>query len=594
MQGTEGANQQAKGHEARPEAEPALRSLEGELLLLITERGPRTPLMVMVSTALLALVVTPYVPAGYPAAWWMLVTAVTLAQAYLLGQLRADARRSDAQKLKRAGAIYWGHGVLLASMFVFFPFVSVTVAALITIHAVAACAVTLSTTVGYRPIFVPYALITLTPIAPMWLMTPSIAASAFERGVFVAMTLAYMMGMIGRSAVAFRTFAESYAIRQWRVELTQQLREALRHAEAANRAKTRFLAAASHDLRQPIHALSLFSGSLQLRALDARTAAIAEQIDRTVQSLASQFDALLDVSRLDAGVIERTLAVVNLAPLFAELAAEFAPQAERKGLRLSVDSAADAAVLTDALLFQRILRNLLSNAIKYTNTGVVSLGAERVGAVVRVSVRDTGPGIPPLERERIFEEFYQLNNPERDRSQGLGLGLAIVRRLTALLELELRLESELGKGSAFMLELPVATWNASAGVGDVAQAIGGVRPIEVLVVDDEEAIRAGMQTALEEMGFRVQLAASTEAALELARRCPPAIVLADFRLRGEDSGLRAIQALRGVWPQLPALLISGDTAPDRLREAHVAGIPLLHKPVSASALRTSIVETMRD
>jgi CheY-like chemotaxis protein/anti-sigma regulatory factor (Ser/Thr protein kinase) len=260
-----------------------------------------------------------------------------------------------------------------------------------------------------------------------------------------------------------------------------------------------------------------------------------------------------------------------------------------KGLELVFRVPAGAVVRTDALLFQRVLRNLLSNAVKYTDQGRIALEAEPAGDAWRVAVRDTGPGIPAAEHERVFEEFYQLQNPERDRTKGLGLGLAIVRRLTRLLEVELTLESSPGRGSCFALTVPAAAPQIQEAPRAVAAPAAGGR-IDVLVVDDEESIRAGMRTLLEGMGFGVRTAASTEEALSCARTARPTIVLADLRLRRDDDGMRAIRELRQLWPGLPALLISGDTAPERLREAHDAGIPLLHKPVQPATLRDSIVK----
>jgi CheY-like chemotaxis protein/two-component sensor histidine kinase len=387
-------------------------------------------------------------------------------------------------------------------------------------------------------------------------------------------------------------FTQSYAIRLQQLELTRRLRLSVDAAEAANRSKTRFLAAASHDLRQPLHALSLFSGSLLLRALDFRSAGIAVQIDKAVQALSSQFDALLDVSKLDAGVVEKRISAVALGELLYELRSELAVQAEAKGLRLELQSPDGITVSTDPLLFGRIVRNLVSNAIKYTETGVVTIAAEARASACRVCVSDTGRGIPEGERERVFEEFYQLGNPERDRAKGLGLGLAIVQRLTRLLEINLELDSTIGEGSRFSLTLPLATEPAQLPQAQVEEQVM-TNGIDVLVIDDEEAIRAGMKTVLEELGFGVSLAASTEEALVSATSRKPSIVLADFRLRGDDDGVRAIRALRGVWPGLPALLISGDTEADRLRQAHDAGLDLLHKPINVSHLRDCVLKAVR-
>ncbi|MGB0219220.1 MAG: ATP-binding protein [Sinimarinibacterium flocculans] len=573
-------------------AEDAPRSLHGELVLLIAGQARRIPIERYLTSVLLAALLCVYLPPFAPLAWAALVLGVLALRTRWLLRLADDGDRSDEDKLRHIAWLFWLSGVVQAAVVGFFAFVPVAIAAVITIYVVGVCSATLHATAGFRTVCVPYTLIMMLPVAIAWVLAPNLDVTVLERVVFGALTLIYITTLLSHARGLHEVFADSYRIRLQRLELNLRLREALDRAELANQAKTRFLASASHDLRQPIHALSLFSGSLLLRPMDERTGAIARQIDQAVQSLASQLDALLDISRLDAGVIESAISTVDLHLLLTQLTEEFRPQAEDKKLRLDLRCERGLMVRTDPMLLQRILRNLLSNAIKYTDRGSVELVGARDGRRCGISVRDTGRGIPDTEHARIFEEFYQLQNPERDRSKGLGLGLAIVRRLTDLLGVELRLESAPGAGSCFRIELPLARAE-DASVPEGTMAEDGVAPrIQVLVVDDEEAIRVGMKTLLEEMGFEVQVAASTDAAIDASRRFRPSIVLADFRLRGEDSGIRAIEALRMVWPELPALLISGDTAPDRLREARGAGVELLHKPVPALALRDSILKAV--
>ncbi|MES0872615.1 ATP-binding response regulator [Sinimarinibacterium thermocellulolyticum] len=574
-------------------AEDGLRSLHGELVQLIATQARRIPVERYLTSALLAALLCVYLPPLIPIAWAVLVLGVIALRTQLLHRLAEDGTRSDADKLREIAWLFWLSGAVQVLVVAAFAFVPVVVGAVITIYVVGVCSATIHATAGYKPICRPYTLIMMLPVALAWALAPNLAVSTLERTVFGALTLIYITTMLSHARGLHEVFEESWRIRLQRIELNRKLREALDKAESANQSKTRFLASASHDLRQPIHALSLFSGSLLLRPMDERTAAIARQIDQAVQSLASQLDALLDISRLDAGVIECAISTVDLHLVLSQLAAEFRPQAENRKLRLELRCEPGLMVRTDPTLFQRILRNLLSNAIKYTERGSVELFAARNGRRCRVSVRDTGPGIPESEHARIFEEFYQLHNPERDRSKGLGLGLAIVRRLTELLGVELGLESAPGAGSCFYIELPIArAADVAVPEGNMANDLNTPR-IQVLVVDDEEAIRVGMKTLLEEMGFDVEVAASTDAAIDVTRRYRPSIVLADFRLRGSDSGMRTIEALRMVWPDLPALLVSGDTAPDRLREARKAGIELLHKPVAAQTLRDAILKAVR-
>ncbi|WP_162932347.1 ATP-binding response regulator [Solimonas sp. K1W22B-7] len=576
------------------ERDSELRSLQGELVLLMAQQARRIPLQRYLTSVLMAVLLCFYVNPLLPLLWLVAVVAVVAMRTHTVLLLPEDRSRSDERKLGLAAALFWASGAVQALVVLFFPVVPVLIGAIVTIYVVGVCSATIQSTAGYRRICLPYVLVMMGPVGLVWTLTTVGDVGVVERMLFAGLILVYITTMLSHARGVFGVFMESYNIRQQREDLNRKLRSALGNAETANRAKTRFLASASHDLRQPIHALSLFSGSLLLRPMDARTSAIAEQIDKAVKSLASQLDALLDISRLDAGVIERSISSIDLSALLAQLMEEFQPQAERKGLRLTWHGPAGGQVRSDPMLLQRILRNLLSNAIKYTDSGRVELVVEPRGDKIRIGVADTGPGIPEAEQERIFEEFYQLQNPERDRSKGLGLGLAIVRRLTELLDIELLLSSAPGSGSCFSVDIPVARSEGKPVVAPEPQAGPSWRHIQVLVIDDEEAIRLGMQTLLEEMGFSVAVASSTEAAIDQARRFQPSIVLADFRLCGQDNGILAIRSLRMVWPELPALLISGDTAPDRLREARDAGVELLHKPVNATALRESILKAVNE
>ncbi|WP_165797476.1 ATP-binding response regulator [Solimonas fluminis] len=576
------------------ERDAELRSLQGELVLLMAQQARRIPLQRYLTSVLMAALLSYYVSPVLPLLWLAVVIAAVALRTHVLLGLPEDRSRSDEAKLGLASALFLGTGAVQALVVLFFPLMPVLIGAIVTIYVVGVCSATIQSTAGYQRVCLPYVLVMMVPVGVVWTLTPVADVAVFERLLFAGLILVYITTMLSHARGVYGVFMESYNIRQQRVELNRKLRSALGNAETANRAKTRFLASASHDLRQPIHALSLFSGSLLLRPMDARTAAIAEQIDKAVKSLASQLDALLDISRLDAGVIERSISSVDLPALLSQLVDEFQPQADRKGLRLTLQGLSGSVVRTDPMLLQRILRNLLSNAIKYTEQGSVDLSVEPLDDKLRISVSDTGPGIPESEQERVFEEFYQLNNPERDRSKGLGLGLAIVRRLTELLDIDLKLASVPGRGSRFSVDIPV-TRSPGLPAAEATMPAGPLwRHVQVLVIDDEEAIRLGMQTLLEEMGFTVETAASTAAAVEKARDFTPSIVLADFRLRGEDNGIRTIRALRETWPELPALLISGDTAPDRLREARDAGVELLHKPVNAMTLRESILKAVNE
>ena len=369
--------------------------------------------------------------------------------------------------------------------------------------------------------------------------------------------------------------------------LEQKVDARTRELAAANQAKSRFLAAASHDLRQPMHALGLFIAQLRERVTESETLALVGKVESAVTALQELLDALLDVSRLDAGVVTATTADFRLQPLLARLDAAFAPQAERKGLRLRAVPTA-LAVHSDPVLTERILLNLLSNAVHYTERGGILIGCRRHGQNVRIEVWDSGVGIAPEHREAVFQEFYQLSNPERDRRKGLGLGLAIAARLARLLDSRIDLRSRPGKGSVFAIELPRGTAQAVAAETGVVMPTAVLQGARVLVVDDDALVLDAMASLLTQWGCRVTTAANGAEALERigGGGGPPDVLLCDYRLPNGETGVNVIARLRAAaGRQIPATLVTGDTAPERLREAREAGYPLLHKPLQPAKLR---------
>lgn len=568
----------------------SLRSLNGELLLLIAEQARRVSVAVCVSAAVVAALVAPYVQMTIPVAWLLLVILSTVLHARVLsGLIKADDPRSEDARLTVAAISFVLRGLLMASLIYVFPLVPVTIGTVLTIYNVGLCSATVAATAGFRRIFFPYAVVTLGPIGLVWCFSANLNVALYERLLFVGLSIVYLISMLGHAKGTFAAFTDSYRNRVRVIDLNKQLIVALQDAETANHAKTQFLASASHDLRQPIHALSLFSGSLLMRDLDDRSRGIAMQIDKSITALTSQLDGLLDISRLDAGVVAKSISVVQLHDSLQQLVQEFLPLAQSKSLRLTLLCRVDTYVRTDPVLLQRILRNLVSNAIKYTDSGSIEVSVVQKDSFWRVRVKDSGIGIPAAEHARIFEEFYQFDNPERDGTKGLGLGLAIVRRLAKLLDLHVDIESEPGNGSQFSVDIPRASKEEMIMALPAMESTMNSTSLQVLVVDDAPIIRQVMQTVLEELGFGVTTCESTAAALELCRAYKPSIVLADFRLRGADNGLHTIKSVRKIWPDMPAFLISGDTEPARLREAHDAGIELLHKPLASADLLRHIM-----
>ncbi len=395
-----------------------------------------------------------------------------------------------------------------------------------------------------------------------------------------------------------RFISQSIALRFENLGLIAELRNQKDTAEGANVAKSRFLAAASHDLRQPLHALGLFVQSLQESALAPRERHIIGNIRRSVDAMEELFNSLLDISRLDAGVVQPSVTTIPLASVFDSLRFEYAPVAREKHLALNVMTTS-ICVRSDASLLSRIIRNLLSNAVSYTDRGGVVLGCRRSGNSVRIEVWDSGRGVPTDRHDEIFREFSQLENPERDRRKGLGLGLAIVERLARLLGHTVELRSEVGKGSVFSVTVPRGVREDCVPIDappemttafDLSHAL-------VLVVDDEAAVQDGMAAVLRKWGCDVLTAGSGEemlAKLAGVRRLPDLIV-SDYRLRGAENGIQVVEMLRTEFNvDVPALLVTGDTAPDRLRDAEASGLPILHKPVNPARLRTLIANLLRE
>jgi len=363
-------------------------------------------------------------------------------------------------------------------------------------------------------------------------------------------------------------------------------------AEAANVAKSRFLASASHDLRQPVHALGMFVGALGDRTLDADSRRLVSQIQNSVGALDGLFGAILDISRLDAGVIESRPLAFAIQPMLDRICREEMPEVERKGLTLNL-LPCSMTVETDPVLLERVIRNLLSNAVRYTSKGRVVVGCRRAADRLNVEIWDTGCGIPPDQQDLIFQEFYQIGNPERDRTRGLGLGLAIVQRLTRMLNIPIRMQSRVDKGSVFSLSVALAE-GGRAVVAPPRESIAAInRQLFILVIDDEVAIQEAMSTMLASWGHLVVTAGSCAETLGLAAgfAAAPDLIVSDYRLRDNENGIATIERLRTEFNNdIPAILITGDTAPDRIREASLSDCLLMHKPVSNSRLRAAIVD----
>jgi len=407
-------------------------------------------------------------------------------------------------------------------------------------------------------------------------------------------------GEVGALAAGVNNMAE--ALQTHRSELEKRIREAtaslaakMDMAERANQAKSRFFAAASHDLRQPLHALSLFVAALKARNQQPETQNLIDNIEASTAAMELLFNALLDISRLDAGAIEARPVHFPLQKMLRDLDQQFSALADEKGLRLRFRPC-NTTLYSDPLLIERILVNLIANAIRYTDDGGVLVACRRRGRMVRLSVIDTGRGIPPDQQESVFHEFVQLHNPARDRSKGLGLGLAIVSRLGRLLGHRVDLRSHPGHGSVFSIDVP--SGDASLVQPPASASVPGQIPEDalVLLVDDESAILRGMAELFDNWNIDLVTAHSAAEAVQWLDSLDrvPDVIVSDYRLPDDTDGIEVITRLRQKFGRdIPAILVSGDTAPDTILRISQAGLPLLHKPLRPAKLRALLTHLIQ-
>lgn len=386
-------------------------------------------------------------------------------------------------------------------------------------------------------------------------------------------------------------------------ELKQKIRaattdlEAKRaEAEQSNRAKSNFLASASHDLRQPMHAIGLFSSTLKQRVTTPEQRELVQRIEDAVTALQSMFDGLLHISRLDSGMLEPNVEACDLAAMLIRIWHEFQPQAAQKGLRLRIH-VTQAWVNSDSMLLGRMLNNLVANAIRYTEQGGLLIACRRRKGQWVVQIWDTGIGMEAKHLTKIFDEYYQVGNAERNSAQGMGLGLAIVSGIARILDCEIEVFSRLGHGSVFNIILPQAQTPPINRRSSVGRQFGQFNFERVLIIEDDQAARESLFGLLTSWGLDVRSAGSYVQASDCLDQdaAIPALIICDYRLP-QTSGVDTVAALRArLGVEVRAILISGDTAPESVELMQASGLPILYKPVRPAKLRaliTSYLDTL--
>jgi signal transduction histidine kinase/ActR/RegA family two-component response regulator len=588
-----------------------LARVRGDQVATLYSQWHSTTLSMVLGAGILCTVLWGHASPAVMALW---VAAILVNQAWRGALARAFHRRAPAPEATGRWGRWWAVGSTLAGALwgaaavAMYPR-SPDYEALLIVCLFGAVLGGLNLTAVYKPSFYGFALCALLPLI----------ARVAEEGDAVHVYIAIVMSVVLAFILGFGhhlndVLTQSLAIRYANVDLIAELKaqtcaaeDARAAAETANRAKSQLLAAASHDLRQPLHALGLFAAALTARASQPELRALVASMQASVDALEGLFAQLLDLSRLEAGALSPEHATVALQSIFARLEADFAPPAAAHGLALAIVPTT-AMVVSDAVLLERILRNYLANALRYTPAGGVVVGARRRAATVRIDVVDSGIGIAPALRERIFEEFVQGGTAPRPSAtgRGMGLGLAIVRRLAVLLGHTIEVASTPGRGSRFSIAVPRDSGSRSrpACAGGEAGAAEPARctPFacrRVAVVDDDPAVVAAMRTLFEAWGARVIAGATAAAVLAEAaadRREVPAefdLIVADLRLGEGGCGLEAVAQILAAAPTAPAVLIvSGDTGEAARAAVAAAGFTLLAKPVVAATLQAAAIAAL--
>lgn len=395
-------------------------------------------------------------------------------------------------------------------------------------------------------------------------------------------------------SAAIRDISERKAVQHALQDSQKKLQLAKELAESATEAKTRFLAAASHDIRQPLQALRLYLSALASKLEEEKAKQLAAKMHTSLDTMGEILDALLDVSTLESGSVEPTMRDVALAEVLDRIVIDNTQQAEEKGLRLECD-AIDYTIYSDPALLQRIIENFVTNALRYTEQGKVSIECALLGEKLRIAVKDTGAGIPQDECDKIFDEFYQLDNAVRDRRKGLGLGLSIVKHIARILEHEINVVSEIGQGSIFSVDVPLGKAASRAKEVDpiVGLSIDDAQEPTVLIIDDDLTIVDSMVELISVFDCQVMTAENgPEAIKHIENGLKPDLIITDYRMPGM-TGVETVINIRAMLSEdLPVVIMTGDTSAQKIKDANLQHCTVMHKPVNVDQLM-SLLEIIK-
>jgi signal transduction histidine kinase/CheY-like chemotaxis protein len=572
-------------------ADPAAAAgrLDAERIRLVSRAMVRTPLGVLPATAFIAYIMTPHFGAFRSWGWMAATFAIWCVRAGVYGALLRSAPPPHRQRywIRHMVATAALGGLVGGSAAILFFSAPPLESALLTMVICGWCAAGVAVSGALPLAFCAMVTLFLLPLAVAWLLS-GIPQALPVAGLLILFMFLLMTFARDSAELVGRTLRVGFE----NEDLARRLRarEAEAHAareraESASLSKSVFLAAASHDLRQPLHALSLLLFTLQQRTHDPEATELLKKVAISADSLDSLFKGLLDLSRLDAGSVHSEPRALALGPMLKRLENDFRPITQAKGLAFA-SPASDTWVKSDREMLERVLRNLLDNAVKYTERGGIAIRVEETPQSARIAVHDSGVGIDPAHRERIFEEYYQIRNPARDRRQGIGLGLAIVKRMCDLLGHSLRVDSAPGQGSIFEVTVPrCAPEEAGHGAGErpSAASVEALRGLVIAVVEDDPEVQEAMRTLLSEWACRPVVAATSEEVLSAldSRGLTPDAVLADYRLAAPSTGIDAIAALFARYGEIPAAIITGEINAADLEVPQSMSIAVMQKPMRA-------------
>ena len=575
---------------AKPRADPYRAAVREELRRAYIRQGTRPPAVVLLAVGAFGWFLHDKVPDPLLLAWAATVLAtVAIRWALCVAFSRADVPGPQlVRRMRVIVALRILSGLVFSTAAVFwFPFLSVFEKMIFMIASLGWYATTVVVSLASPISAFMFGAALLGPAALAWSMQGDF------NGFFVAIFSIAMVFLIRQAtAAAHAVMQGAIASRLREEELARRLERHGVDLEVAMRAKLHFLAAASHDLRQPVTSMNLLLSALNASTDEASLRNVAAKLEAPVQALEEILSTLLEMSRLEAGIIEVTRRPCNTGEIVSPLIAEYRPRAAAKRVRLET-SITELPLFVDPELVRRLLRNLIDNAIKFTDVGSVRLEAYQDDDAVVFVVADSGKGIPREQQQRIFEDYFQGENPQRDRRQGLGLGLAIVRRVASLLGGDVSVTSEPGRGARFEVRLPNALDSFHGEKENTAKrgkARTHLAAAKVLVVEDDRLVVDAMATLFKTLGVDARYALDGEDALVQTAlgRFIPDLALVDYGLPGSLDGIALVRELRVRLPNCAFLLVTGDTRPEVMRRAAEAGIATLHKPVSVDRLNEKL------